>query len=115
MAQPHSSLWKLFPPADKARLSRAASQEARWLTPRVPRRLCPPALWAALEATGPGALASRVTVYAQPQPIIRRAGASPLAAWVLLEANFHRDRSLDLMTSGLGQDRQFGFFLFPRS
>lgn len=81
------SLWKLFPPIDKARISRAASQEARWLTPRVPRGLCPPALGAALEAAGPGALASGVTMSTQPQPIVRTAGASPLAARILLEGN----------------------------
>lgn len=80
MAQPHPSLWKLFPPIDKARISKAACQEARWLTPRVPRRLCPSALWAALEAAGPGALASGVTLFTQPQPVLRIAGASLLAA-----------------------------------
>lgn len=106
------SLWKLFPPVDKARISRAASQEAHWLTPWVPRRLCPPALWAALEAVGPGALASGVTVFTQSQPTVI-AGASPMAAWVLLEANFCRARNLDLMTSDLGQDRSFGLSHFP--
>lgn len=66
VAQPHSTLWKLFPPIDKARISRAAAKSL----PRVPGRLCPLALWAPLVR------GLWLVEWLGPHPHIRKAGAS---------------------------------------